>query len=110
MNKQVLQSVGFYSPHHQHTEDYIMEDKPTYITTLAPESLAKFSEGWVTPTPDEIREAKRLSGKTGSELASLLGVDGRTVRKWIGSETKIPYAAWRLWLFSINKFSASDLL
>jgi len=37
-------------------------------------------------------------GLTGSVVGQLLGVDPRTVRKWIGGEREIPYSAWRLLL------------
>lgn len=55
------------------------------------------SPGYTSPDKDEIREAIRLSGLTGSKVADLVGVkSARTVRKWVGGEQPIPYAAWRL--------------
>ena len=50
------------------------------------------------PTTDEIRLALSKSGLTGSAAGELLGVTGRTVRKWTGGEREIPYSAWRLLL------------
>ncbi len=50
------------------------------------------------PTPEEVREAIRRAGYTGAQVGALLGVTGRTVRKWVGGERAIPYSAWRLLL------------
>lgn len=86
-----------------------METIPSYIVNFRPETLAKFGEGWVPPSTEELREAKRKSAKTGAQLANMLGVDGRTIRKWIGGERTIPYAAWRLWLYSIGEIDATNL-
>ena len=51
------------------------------------------------PTPNEVREVLRLAGLSGSEAASYLGLGqsgGRTVRRWTGGDSQIPYAAWAL--------------
>ena len=53
---------------------------------------------YAAPTSAEFREVTRLLGLTGSEAGRLLGVDGRTIRKWIGGERDVPYSAWRLLL------------
>ena len=42
--------------------------------------------GYVAPTPDEIREALRRGNFTGAAAGKLLGVTGRTIRKWVGGE------------------------
>ena len=54
------------------------------------------------PTSDEIRAALKHGGMTGAGAGALLGVGGRTVRKWTGGERDIPYSAWRLLLISIG--------
>lgn len=50
------------------------------------------------PTKDEFRSVTQTLRLSGAEVGRLLGVHGRTVRKWIGGETEIPYSAWRLLL------------
>jgi hypothetical protein len=58
------------------------------------------AEQWERPTGDEIREVMRLTGFTGGEAAKALGLvgkdAGRSVRRWIGEESDIPYAVWAL--------------
>lgn len=57
------------------------------------------AELWVQPTGDEIRNVLRMAGLTGASAANKLGLGkngDRTVRRWIGEESAIPYAAWAL--------------
>jgi hypothetical protein len=57
------------------------------------------AEKWEQPTGDEVREVLRVAGFSGSMAAKVLGLGkkgDRTVRRWIGEETHIPYAAWAL--------------
>lgn len=54
---------------------------------------------WAQPTGEEIREVLRLAGFTGGHAARALGLGlkgDRTVRRWIGGDSSIPYAAWAL--------------
>ncbi len=54
---------------------------------------------WQRPTGEEIREVLRLAGFTGEAAAKALGLGAngdRTVRRWVGEETAITYAAWAL--------------
>ncbi|MDF7677068.1 transcriptional regulator [Neisseriaceae bacterium ESL0693] len=54
---------------------------------------------WQHPSGEEVREVLRLAGFTGIAAAKVLGLGAkgdRTVRRWIGEETAIPYAAWAL--------------
>jgi hypothetical protein len=54
---------------------------------------------WVQPVGDEVRQVLGLAGLSGGAAASLLGLGkggGRTVRRWTGDESPIPYAAWAL--------------
>lgn len=56
-------------------------------------------DNWQQPTGEEVREVLKLAGMTGGQAAKFLGLGGggdRTVRRWIGEETLIPYAAWAL--------------
>ena len=87
-----------------------MEKIADYGAGFRPETLLKYDQGWIPPNTDELREAKRKSAKTGAELGTMFGVDGRTIRKWIGGERKIPYAAWRLWLYAIREIGPNDLI
>jgi len=87
-----------------------VETKPFYVTAVRPSTLEKYDNGFTPPTPDEFREVKRLSGKTGKQIADMLGVDGRTVRKWAGGEREMPYAAWRLFVFSVGLISFNDIV
>ena len=57
------------------------------------------AEKWTRPNQEEIREVLRLANLTGSAAGRKLGLGkggDRTVRRWIGEETAIPYAAWGL--------------
>ncbi|MGH8194594.1 MAG: helix-turn-helix domain-containing protein [Woeseiaceae bacterium] len=58
--------------------------------------------GYTAPSPEEIREALRLGSLTGSAAGDLVGVTGRTVRKWTGGEREVPYSAWRFLLIEIG--------
>jgi len=44
------------------------------------------------------RSARRaVYGLTGGEAAKLLGIsDGRTIRRWTGGDSPIPFAAWAI--------------
>lgn len=63
---------------------------------------------YTPPRPEEIREALRLGGFSGTQAAVFLGVSStekkgsRTVRKWTGGEAAIPYSAWRLLLIELG--------
>ena len=63
------------------------------------ECLRPAAAGWQQPTGEEIREVLRLAGFTGGSAAKALGLGAkgdRTVRRWIGQDSEIPYAAWAL--------------
>lgn len=70
------------------------------------ECLRPADDGWQAPTPDEVRELLRIIAArkdipkfTGGMAARFLGlgVQGdRTLRRWTGGATPIPYAAWAL--------------
>lgn len=54
---------------------------------------------WKQPTGEEVREVLRLSGLTGAKAARTLGLSlkgDRTVRRWVGENSPIPYAAWAI--------------
>jgi DNA-binding transcriptional regulator YiaG len=87
-----------------------VETKPFYSTPVRASALEKYDNGFTSPTSDEVREVKRLSGKTGKQIADMLGVDGRTVRKWVGGEREMPYAAWRLLIFSVGLISFNEIV
>ena len=78
---------------------------------VRPETLRPFPE-WSPPSPDEIRQVFVLAGErrglkklTGAQVADLVGASStgagvgkgsRTVRKWGGGESRIPYCAWAI--------------
>lgn len=59
-------------------------------------SIAPYSEGWQAPSTDEIRALLALANLSGSKAGALVGVDGRTVRRWTGGNSTIPFACWAL--------------
>lgn len=66
------------------------------MTTIRRECLNP-AEIWTRPTGQEISDVLRLSGLSGGQASKKLGLqDSRTIRKWIGEESVIPYAAWAL--------------
>lgn len=63
------------------------------------ECLRPATNDWYQPTGEEIREVLRIAGLTGAQAARSLGLGtkgDRTVRRWVGQESAIPYAAWAL--------------
>ena len=79
------------------------EDRATYEVPGRTEirhgcRLPFANPGYLKPTTDEIRAVLRMGNLTGSAAGRLLGVNGRTVRKWTGGESDMPYSAWRLLL------------
>lgn len=61
------------------------------------ECFLPYAEGWIHPTPEEIRGLISTLGLTGSQVARLTGVkDSRQVRRWLGGDAQISFAAWAL--------------
>jgi hypothetical protein len=57
------------------------------------------AERWAQPTGEEVREVLRMAGLSGGRAAKMLGLGSqgdRTIRRWVGEDTPIPYAAWAL--------------
>lgn len=70
---------------------------------IRPETRLEYANPkYETPTPDEVRAVLKAGALTGSAAGDLVGVSGRTVRKWTGGEQGISYAAWRLLLMYIG--------
>lgn len=64
---------------------------------IRPESLRRFADGWEPPDSNAVRAVLSLAKLTGGAAAKKVGIhDSRTVRRWTGGETAIPYAAWAL--------------
>ena len=61
--------------------------------TILPECLNQASN-WTPPTGDEIRTVLSMAGWSGVECAKKINTNDRTVRRWLGNELPIPYAAW----------------
>jgi hypothetical protein len=67
--------------------------------SIRPDCLKAATDGWVQPTGHEIREVLKLAGLTGGAAGRFLGLGkggDRTVRRWVGEETNIPFSAWAL--------------
>jgi hypothetical protein len=47
-------------------------------------------------TADEFRALLRRGNLTGAQAAAIAGVNPRTIRRWVGGASDIPYSAWRL--------------
>jgi hypothetical protein len=60
------------------------------------ETLGSYSEAWPVPTKDEVRVLIKMANLTGSQVGDMVGVNGRTVRKWTGGERNIPFSAWAI--------------
>lgn len=57
------------------------------------------AEHWTRPSGEEVRQVLRMAGFSGATAARKLGLGAkgdRTVRRWTGGETPIPYTAWAL--------------
>ena len=64
---------------------------------INPNCLLPYSHpDYEAPTADDVSALKRDCSWTGAKIAALVGVDGRTVRRWLGADRPIPYATWRL--------------
>lgn len=44
----------------------------------------------------ELKQRRRLLGMTQQDLANLLGVSLRTIRRWETGRCRVPYGAWRM--------------
>lgn len=79
---------------------------PGKPTTELPASYRKFNDGYMPPSPEEIKKA--FEGYSDSEISEMLGIDTRNMRRWqndVDKETNrgIPYSAWRLFLILTSK-------
>lgn len=57
------------------------------------------ADEWIPPSSEDIREVLRRAELSGSQAANYLGLGqggGRTIRRWVSGDSKIPYAAWAL--------------
>lgn len=50
----------------------------------------------MTTTPTDLRALLRRGNLTGKAAAAIAGVNPRTIRRWIGGDSKVPYSAWSL--------------
>lgn len=92
---------------------------PYLVSGLAkgpnPDALRIFTDPeYVAPTWSDVRSVIQQTGLTGSQIADLLGVGSRTVRKWTSppgtaNHTEIPYAAWRLLLVAAKLVEPPEL-
>ncbi len=72
------------------------------------ELLLQFSNpNYEFPTSEDVKALVKQFNLTGGSVATLTGVEPRTVRKWMAPDSaanhsKIPYAAWRLLLLELG--------
>lgn len=62
------------------------------------ECFQKFPD-WQLPTPEEIRvllEFSKMTQKQASEYLGLRDTDGRSFRRFVNGDSKIPYSYWVL--------------
>jgi DNA-binding transcriptional regulator YiaG len=72
-------------------------------TAIRQGSLLLFTNpGYQQPSPNELRAVLNAGGLTGATAAALVGVSGRTLRKWTSGDRDIPYSAWRLLIISLG--------
>ncbi|POR05599.1 hypothetical protein AU468_00020 [Alkalispirochaeta sphaeroplastigenens] len=62
-----------------------------------------------SPTPEDLRDFMRRHGLTGSQAGALLGVNGRTIRKWTGGERSMPWASWTLLQILMGDTAADEV-
>lgn len=90
-----------------------MEEQPIYQTArklvISPETKLSYSLGWRHPTPDEVRSLLQIANLTGAQAGQLIGVTGRTIRRYIGGEKIIHYAEWRLLLIYAGLVTAETM-
>jgi len=73
-----------------------MQNNP-YPAAIRPECFLSYGAGWICPKPEEIRTLLQIAELTGSKAATLTGLkDSRTVRRWIGGDTPIPFSSWAI--------------
>lgn len=59
-----------------------------------PDDVLAPAELWREPGGQEKRKTLTKANLTIATFADLVGVSGRTVRRWMGDDNDIPYAAW----------------
>lgn len=97
------------------------ETRPPYVVSGRPAgpdnaTLQEFdSPEYKQPTWLDVRAVIDRIGLTGSQVAKLVGVQSRAVRKWTSppettNHAPIPYAAWRLLLIAAGLVEATILV
>lgn len=67
---------------------------------LNPSTLLPFSNGWVRPSPDDVRLVLQLAGFTESQAGQYAGVDPRNIRKWKAGQPAPTYGGWCLLVYA----------
>ena len=77
--------------------------------SIRAECLIDYNDGWVPPTPAEVRYIVKKLGFSRSEFASFVGVASTTTaRRWMAENTKgensdISYSSWRLLVLELKR-------
>lgn len=66
------------------------------VTDHIPGEKLKPFRQWEPPTGGEIQAALQLAGWTGEKFAKTIGINPRTVRRWLDGDSDIPYAVWAM--------------
>lgn len=80
-----------------------------------PASLLPYHDpGYLAPTHLDVRAITQQFNLTGRNIAHLIGVAPRTVRKWLAppeaeNHAPMPYAAWRLLLIETGVVSPTGI-
>lgn len=80
-----------------------METRGVYLkpgaacATIRPDCLISLPGPWEPPVGEELAAALSMAGLSATAFAGLVGVEPRTVRRWLRGDSSIPYAAWA-WL------------
>jgi len=73
-----------------------MENKVPYgfNTTIRPSALTAYSAEWDHPSPTEIKIAMQAAGWRAVDFHKAIGVNDRTVRRWLSGDKPMAYATW----------------
>ena len=64
-----------------------------FVDDVNPACFSAF-QSWQPPTAGELRYMLDKSGLGQTELSKIVGVDSRTVRRWVGGEVTVSYLSW----------------
>lgn len=66
---------------------------------LSPACLLPFSQGWESPSPQDVRIILQMAALTEHKAGLYVGLDQRTIRRWKSGTTAPSYAGWCLLVY-----------